>query len=274
MDRTSRSRAPLSLSRLPLSRGAVLAAAVGTLLGAEARAGTILDTNLPAGTVIVNVSGTEDGAAAYDGLNQALWYQPFHLGASSLELTMQPGTYTFGITDPTDALARFPALTAGQRGQLHSAWTYNSPWATDYLVFDAAAKSDPGRAQLFTGSVMRQVAGAPGWIGGGYGSGAQAYGAAKLGGYDARIVAGPMGRYLGEVRSDYTFAVPTTLVFAVPDYYLPDNGGGVSVVVSRATPVPEPATVGALGLGVLGLSRRWRRGGTVLGCLSSPRSPR
>ena len=38
-------------------------------------------------------------------------------------------------------------------------------------------------------------------------------------------------------ENSYTVTTATSLVFVIPDYYLPDNGGGVSVVITQ---VPEP----------------------------------
>jgi hypothetical protein len=75
-------------------------------------AGTIINTNLPAGDIIVDINGQQDGAANYGGPNQDLWYQPFNTGSTLLEVTLQPGTYAFRVI--------FPALTSTQLAEIGS----------------------------------------------------------------------------------------------------------------------------------------------------------
>jgi hypothetical protein len=207
----------------------------------QAFGGTVITTNLPANTAIVNISGTEDGAAVYSGVNAALWYQPFFTGGAAqlLEYTVQPGTYGFRVINPADAARLFPALIASQASQIFTGWTYNSPWATDYLVFDSAAATNGTLPQLFDGAFSNTNGT---WYT--YGSAAAAYQAAISGGFYNLIRTGSDGRngLNGQngtlFRTSYTFASATTLIFAVPDYYLPDNNGGVSVLISPATSLP------------------------------------
>src|SRR5664279_2354576 len=203
--------------------------------------GTVIMTNLPANTAIVNINAKEDGAAVYSGFNEALWYQPFFTGGAAqlLEYTVQPGTYGFRVINSTDAAQLFPALTASQASQIFTGWTYNSPWATDYLVFDGAAATNGTLPQLFDGAFSNTNGT---WYT--YGSATDAYHAAITGGFYNLIRTGADGRnglngQNGTVfRTSYTFASATTLIFAVPDYYLPDNNGGVSVLISPATYMP------------------------------------
>jgi hypothetical protein len=69
---------------------------------------------------------------------------------------------------------------------------------------------------------------------------------------------------LPEVQNfKYNFSLPTTatLDFTLRDYYVLDNGGGISLKISQIAVVPEPVT-GTLmvaGLGVVGLCARRRR---------------
>lgn len=55
-----------------------------------------------------------------------------------------------------------------------------------------------------------------------------------------------------------TLAAPTTLLFTLRDYYVPDNGGGISLNISPAVPEPGAVALWALGLGVLGVAARRR----------------
>jgi hypothetical protein len=50
--------------------------------------------------------------------------------------------------------------------------------------------------------------------------------------FDDIVVKQPGGRITGVRVRVYTFAAADTLTFAIPDNYLPDNNGGVSVVIS------------------------------------------
>src|ERR1700690_2419231 len=116
-------------------------------------AGTVITANLPPNTAIVNINATQDGAASYNG-DTSLWYHPFFTGGAAqlLEYTIQGGSYPFRVIDPADANQLFPALTAGQTNQIFTAWTFNSPWATDYLVYDSAAAVNTSIPQLFDGA--------------------------------------------------------------------------------------------------------------------------
>lgn len=219
-------------------------------------AGSVINTNLPAGTSIVNVNAQQDGAGSYNGgaSGQALWHSPFSSqGASNLlTLPVAAGTYTFSIISPADAVGQFPALTTAQRDSMFTAWTYNSPWITQYFVFDIAAVTNSSLSQLFDGSGMNTVS---------FGSPQAAYNDAVANGYFNKIRVDPINGREGTVfTTSYTVATATTLVFAIPDNGLSDNGGGVSVVVR---PVPEPGTTALLaaagGLLMAGSLARARR---------------
>ena len=138
----------------------------------------------------------------------------------------------------------FPQLTTPQLGEIgNGAWTYNSPWINQYMAWDVSALNNPAEHQLFTGSVDSTDTF--------YGSAGAAYQAAIAGGYYDTIVTGS-GRNTGTVQSSYTFTSTETLIFAVPDYYLGDNGGVVSVLISGQS-VPEPSTALLLGTAIAGL---------------------
>ena len=227
----------------------LLAAAI--LSASSGLAGTIITLNLPAGDTIVNIGGTTDGAAASGGPNQDLWYQPFNTSSQLLEVTLQPGTYSFRVLNQTDAAILFPLLTGAQLAEMGGAWTFNSPWTTDYMVFDSSAAANPNESQLFSGAI--NAAGST------FSSEATAYNAAISGGYYNQIVING-GRYTGTTASQYTFATTETLIFAVPDYFLPDNNGIESILISPVSSAPEPATWGLLAAGIaaMALFRRVR----------------
>ena len=183
----------------------------------QARAGTVITANLPANTAIVNIDGRADGSAGFDS-GQSHWFQPFNTGSTLLQLTVQAGTYGFRVINPSDAAALFPALTLAQTNQIYTAWTYNSPWILDYLVFDSSAATNSSVPQLFDGA--QDI---------GYGNAIAAYTNSFVRGtYNQLHTAGRLGT---NIATTYTFANTTTLIFVVPDNALSDNSGGVSVLV-------------------------------------------
>ncbi len=197
-------------------------------------AGTIITANLPPDTAIININATEDGATTFNG-DQTLWYHPFSTGGAAqlLEYTLQPGSYTFRVVDPADAAQLFPALTVGQTNQIFTAWTYNSPWVTDYLVYDSAAATNFAIPQIFDGAFSNITNGL--WQQ--FGNATNAYTAAVSEGLCDLIRTGPAGRDGTNYSTVYTVATNETLIFVVPDYALSDNSGGVSVLISPAIPV-------------------------------------
>ena len=189
-------------------------------------AGTIITANLPANTAIVNISGTEYGAANSSGPNQIYWQTPFTANSGPLlEYTIQPGTYTFRVVDPADASTIYPSLTTPQLTNIFTGWTYNSPWIEAYLVFDSSAVGSNSINQLFSGAEGSTA-----------GSNAQqAYNnSISMGAYNRLFV----GARNATATYTYTFTNPETLVFAVPDGGLYDNAGGVSVLISPVFPTP------------------------------------
>jgi hypothetical protein len=222
--------------------------AVAILSASSGLGGTIINTNLPAGDIIVDIGGTADGAAGFDG-PQDHWFQPFNISGQLLEVTLQPGTYSFRVLNQTDAASLFPLLTGTQLAEVGGgAWTFNSPWTTDYMVFDSSAVTDKNEPQLFSGAI--NAGGAT------FSSAAAAYSAAIAGGYYNKIVVNG-GRYTGTTASQFTITAPETLIFVVPDYFLPDNNGTESVLISSASSgasAPEPATWGLLGAGIAAMA--------------------
>ncbi len=195
-------------------------------------AGSVINSNLPAGTVIVNINAQEDGTASYGGGNtgQAFFYQPFGSGPNGLlSIPVSPGTYTFRIVDPADVAQEFPSLTAAQLSTLFTAWTYNSPWVTQYMVFDISATTAASKPQLFDGADNTSS----------YDNAQDAYNATVAAGGANLIQIDTMhGREGTNYTTTYSFTTATSLVFVIPDSGLSDNNGGVSVVVQK---VPAPA---------------------------------
>jgi hypothetical protein len=219
--------------------------AVLSILPCVLSAGTIITANLPANTEIVNIDGRADGAAAFNA-SQSLWFHPFNVGNSLLEFTVQPGTYQFRVVNPTDAAALFPSLTAPQLATVNTAWTFNSPFITDYLVFDVAAATNTALSQILAGSISPSA---------GSGSAAAAYALAKTNGFFNQLIIGDIAS--GSKVTQFTFSAAETLIFAIPDNLLSDNGGGVSVLISPAATAPaatpEPAAIFLMLAGLCGI---------------------
>jgi hypothetical protein len=118
---------------------------------------------------------------------------------------------------------------AGLPGALFSAWSYNvgtSSWAWAFVAADDATRRVLFYAEAGGGSSAAAVAALPA---------------------------------VQNFRHEFTLAAPTTLVFTLRDYYVPDNAGGISIDVSPV-PEPGPAALLAAGLALLGWRARRRRG--------------
>ncbi len=224
----------------------------------HARAGTVITAGLPSNVEIVNINAQQDGAANYNGGNsgQALWYSPFGTGPNGLlSIPVSPGTYTFRIIDPADAALAYPSLTSEQLSTLYTAWTYNSPYSSQFFVFDLSAATNPSVPQLFDGAGA--PAGTPAFF-----DAQSAYNDAVNGGYANRLrltseqSGATPGREGTVFETSYTVTTATSLVFAIPDNGLGDNNGGLSVVV---TAVPEPRSFVLLLTAVGLLAAGWRR---------------
>ena len=148
---------------------------------------------------IVNINARVSGSQP-GGINQAFWLNPFN----AVSLSLAAGTYDFTIVDP-----------AMNSGATFTAWTYNAPWITNYVVFDSTNLTH----DLFMGAVSL-----------GSSSNAQAA-------FNATVAAG---------NETTVFTLPTamTLLFAVPDNILSDNTGGVSVDITPFVPEPPPPPPG------------------------------
>ena len=79
--------------------------------GSSVIAGTVLTTNIPAGSAIINIDAATDGAAAFSDPNADAWFSPLHVSSNLLEYTFQPGTYTFRVINQNDAATMFASLT-------------------------------------------------------------------------------------------------------------------------------------------------------------------
>ena len=183
---------------------------------------------------LVNINARVSGAQP---INQAqtIWGAPFN----AVSLSLAAGTYKATLVDP-----------AIDSGAAFTAWTYNAPWITNYLVFDSANLTE----QLFMGA----------------GSGS-AFVANAQAAFNATVAAG---------HNVTTFTLPTaeTLLFTVPDNILSDNTGGVSIDVTpfveeppppppQTGAVPEPSTYGLIGAltltSVMALRPRKRSGAII-----------
>jgi hypothetical protein len=164
---------------------------------------------------VVNVNARVSGAQPGPFVNgsYSFWHDPFN----TVPLSLAAGAYDFQIVDPaTDSSA------------LYTAWSYNSPFITNYLVF---LSTDPTH-ELFDGAVSDSV----------LRFSAQAA-------FDATVAA-------GKEKTTFSFADPVTLLFAIPDNIVGDNQAGISISVLPASPTaaPEPAAYILLVLGLLGMA--------------------
>jgi hypothetical protein len=193
-------------------------------------AGTVITNNLPTNVAIINIDARADGSAGYNG-DQSLWYRPVNTGGTLLQYTVSAGGYNFRVIDPVDAVRFFPALTPQQTNEIYTAWTFNAPWATDYLVFDSAAATNASLPQLFDGAFSNTNGGASNWHF--YSNATDAYNAAISQGYaDLLRTSVTGGRDSTTFTTSYVFNSPATLIFVIPDNGLFDNSGGVSVLVT------------------------------------------
>jgi hypothetical protein len=132
------------------------------------------------------------------------------------------------------SLTTLPRSGLVQLSQIYTGWTFNSPWSENYFAFDISAKQDANQTQLFDGALDPNFDV--------YGSAQEAYDATVANGYFKKIRPAPPGRTTdpNAYVDSWTFTAPESLLFVVPDYYLPDNNGGVSVLI---TVVPESPAV-------------------------------
>jgi hypothetical protein len=200
--------------------------------GSAAYGGTVITTNLPSNMAIINIDARADGSGIYNG-DQSLWYQPFNTSGTLPEYTVPAGIYNFRVISPSDAARLFPALTSQQTNQIYTGWTFNSPWTTDYLVFDSAAATNNAIPQLFDGAFSNTNGGPATWHF--YATATDAYNAAISNGFAGLIRTGASGgRDSTNFSAAYTFTSTAKLIFVISDNGLGDNAGGVSVLVSPA----------------------------------------
>ncbi len=152
------------------------------------------------------------------------------------------------MVNPADSAALYPSLTASQLSTIDTAWSYNSPFITSYLVFDVSAATNPAQSQLLAGAVSPL----------GAATAASAYSLAKTSGYYNHLVIGDISA--GSQVTQYAFDSSKTLIFAIPDNILFDNAAGVSVLISplSESTAPEPGAMSLMftGAGALYLMTR------------------
>jgi len=151
----------------------------------------------------------------------------------SPSVTLSLGTGSYLITN-----------AANQPGALHTAWSYNVAtlsWAWVFVMAD-----DATRRIVLVGDAL-------------------------VAGSSATAVASQAA--VQNFSATFSLGQPTTLLFTLPDYYVPDNAGGISL---RISPVPEPHSAALLlaGAGVLALRLRRTRGSRLTSSRRPDSSPR
>lgn len=193
-------------------------------------------TDANATTVIINAQ--LDGAASASG--------------GPLEPDVQPGTPLYDIYSPKNQLtldAGTYIITNGATSGYDSAWNFegypNSPnWAWSFLIADDATTKV--LVDGYVGAIESTQAAMAGLVGTTTWDGTTELAATSTRDFKATLI----------------LTHTTTLDFLIDDFYLADNGGGVTININS---VPEPSSITMLAAATIGIY--WaafpRRGGVI-----------
>ena len=199
--------------------------------------GTLALTSSAQADTIVNIKGYSDGAGAGSGVDNpfAAVGATVHL-SNPVMLHLAAGDYR--ITD-----------ASGRAGALYDAWDFENgvegSWTNHFSVGAAQGGEDSSAYTLL-------LDGLPGT------------GAGHFGGFYSEKEASDA--FLSWAPFTLHLDLDTLVGFAAPDYYLPDNQGGISLDIARVdvSAVPEPQNVMLMMAGLAGLAavarRRSRKG--------------
>jgi hypothetical protein len=194
------------------------------VLGAIACAAFALGSSAAEAQQVVNISATQNGEDT-GGVNCSVACEGALI--DPVQVTLGPGTYSI-----TDAYSTSTGLAAGA---LYDAWNYSSGWVWHWkALLDDGSGGSTINPSNYSNYLLLDV------------DPTQVFGSeADAAAFGASTPA-----------QTFTLNSTTTVDFVVNDYFLGDNTGGVSLLLSSVSSLPEPSTwaMMLIGFGAVGFA--------------------